>query len=96
MPEYRFTPEAREDLQSIIDYTLGSWGQGQAHKYIDGLEALAGKLAKKPHIGVNCDALIPGLISFPYASHVLYYVPQRRGITIIRVLHNAMDARKHL
>ncbi len=96
MPEYRFTPEARDDLQSIIDYTINHWSKEQAHKYIDGLEELAARLARKPHIGINRDALMKGLISFPYVSHVLYYVAQPHGITIIRVLHKSMDAQRHL
>ncbi|MCB1812009.1 MAG: type II toxin-antitoxin system RelE/ParE family toxin [Candidatus Competibacteraceae bacterium] len=42
MPEYRFTPEAENDLQQIIDYTLEQWGKAQARDYVDGLEVLAG------------------------------------------------------
>ena len=95
MPEYRFTPEARDDLQGIIDYTLDRWGKEQANKYVDGLEELAAKLAKNPNLGVKHDNLINGLISFPYISHVLYYVPQKHGITIIRVLHNRMNPEQH-
>ncbi len=96
MPEYRFTPEAEDDLQGILDYTIDRWGKEQAHKYIDGLEELAARLADNPGLGVNRDPLINGLISFRYISHTLYYLPQDRGITIIRVLHKSMDAKRHL
>ncbi len=58
MPEYRFTPEARDDLQSIVDYTQEHWGKDQAHKYVDGLEEMAAHLAEKPSLGVNRDTLI--------------------------------------
>ena len=95
MPEYRFTLEARNDLQSIVDYTQAHWGKEQAHKYVDGLEELAAHLAETPSLGVKRDTLISNLISFPYVSHVLYYVPQDYGITIIRVLHKSMDFRRH-
>ena len=96
MPEYRFTPEAENDLQQIIDYTLEQWGKAQARDYVDGLEALAGQLADNPGLGTDRDQLIQGLLSFPYESHVLYYLRQAHGITIIRVLHKRMDAQKHL
>ncbi len=96
MPEYRFTPEAEDDLQGILDYTIDRWGKEQAHKYIDGLEELAARLADNPGLGVNRDPLINGLISFRYISHTLYYLPQDHGITIIRVLHKSMDAKRHL
>lgn len=42
------------------------------------------------------DALFAGLLSFPYLSHILYYVEQPHGITIIRVLHKRMDPERHL
>ncbi len=53
MPEYRFTPEANEDLQGVIDYTIEHWGKEQAHKYIDGLEELAARLAENPNLDAN-------------------------------------------
>lgn len=96
MPEFRFTPEAEEDLQGIIDYTIEQWGKAQAHKYIDGLEKLAGQLAENPSLGTDRNQLIRGLLSFPYESHTLYYLRQDYGITIIRVLHKRMDAERHL
>jgi toxin ParE1/3/4 len=95
MPEYRFTQEANDDLQGIIDYTIEHWGKAQAHKYIDGFEELAARLAENPALGANRNQLIDGLISFPYVSHILYYVSQDHGITIIRVLHKSMDAKRH-
>ena len=95
MPEYRFTPDARDDLQGIIDYTIAHWGKKHAHDYLDGLEELAARLAENPGLGANRDPLIKGLISFPYVSHVLYYVAHDHGITILRVLHKRMDAKRH-
>jgi toxin ParE1/3/4 len=96
MPEYRFTPEAEDDLQEIIDYTIEYWGKAQAHKYVDGLEKLAAQLAESPGLGTARDQLINGLLSFPFESHVLYYLPQDHGMTIIRILHKRMDVERHL
>jgi toxin ParE1/3/4 len=36
------------------------------------------------------------LLSFPYESHILYYMKQSHGITIVRVLHQRMDPMKYL
>ncbi len=96
MPDYRFTPEAEADLQGIIDYTIAQWGKAQAHKYLDGLEERAAQLAERPGLGTDRNPLINGLLSFPYESHVLYYLRQDHGITIIRVLHKRMDPERHL
>ncbi len=40
MPRYKFTGHAEHDLDAIVEYTLKNWGQAQAIKYVDGLEAL--------------------------------------------------------
>ena len=96
MPDYRFTPEAEDDLNGIIDYTTTHWGKAQAHKYVDGLEKLAAQLAENPSLGTAHDGLHQGLLRFPYESHRLYYLRQDQGITIIRVLHQQMDPDRHL
>lgn len=75
MPEYQFTPEANDDLEGIIDFNLERWSKEQAHKYIDGLEELAARLAENPNLGIHRDRPIEGLMSFPYVSHTLYYLP---------------------
>jgi len=82
-----FTDKAEHDLERIIDYTIKRWGRSQALEYIDALEELAQVLADNPDIGIDRDKLSPGLHSFPYQSHRLYYVRSSHGVTIIRVLH---------
>ncbi len=96
MPHYEFTDQAESDLDTITDYTIERWGKAQAEKYIDELEDLAQTLVENPDFGVNRDHLFEDLISFPYVSHILYYVKQPHGITIIRVLHKRMDPRRHI
>lgn len=96
MPRYKFTDEAEIDLDGITDYTLSRWGKNQALIYINGLEDLAQILADSPDLGVNRPELFKELISFPYAKHILYYVEQPHGITIIRILHKKMDVKKHI
>lgn len=96
MPCYEFTDQAEIDLDGITDYTLSRWGKAQAKKYIDGLEDLSQILADSPDLGVNRPELFEELISFPYTKHILYYVEQPHGITILRVLHKKMDVKKHI
>ena len=96
MPHYKFTEHTERDLESITDYTLENWGKRQAVTYLNGLEELAQNLADSPEIGKDRDALIKGLISFPYVSHILYYTKQSHGITVIRVLHKRMDPQRHI
>ncbi len=96
MPSYKFTPEARDEVKDIIDYTLKKWNKAQANKYVDGLEKLAGNLAETPNLGKKRDALQKGLFSFRYKSHVLYYLKRKTGIIIVHVLHERMHPEKYL
>jgi len=95
MPVYKFTERAEGDLASIIDYTLETWGAGQAVKYINGLEGLAASLAQTPDLGKAREDLHKGLFVFPYERHLLFYRKERHGITIVRILHDSMDTPRH-
>jgi toxin ParE1/3/4 len=94
--DYKFTAEAERDLEEITDYTLQQWDVAQTLAYLDGLEALGQLLADNPDLGTKRDSLSNGLLSFPYESHILYYMKQSHGITIVRVLHQRMDPMKYL
>lgn len=94
--KYRFTEKAERDLEKIIDYTFQQWGELQVHSYIDGLEAQTQLLADNPNLGVPRKSIFDGLFSFPYESHVLYYVQESDGITIVRVLHHGMEPINHI
>lgn len=96
MARYKFTDKAERDLEAIIDYTLQQWGADQTHRYITGLEDHSQLLAENPELGIMRDSISDGLRSFPYASHVLYYVSAAHGIIIVRVLHQSMDPVQHL
>jgi len=94
--DYKFTGKAERDLEDIIDYTLQQWGILQTQTYLDELEARGQLLADNPGLGVERENIFEGLLSFPYESHILYYLKQAHGITIVRVLHKSMDPIKHL
>lgn len=95
MADFKFTEKAEHDLEDIIDYTLQQWVPLQTYTYIDRLEAQGQLLADNPDLGVKRESLSEGLLSFPYESHILYYMKQPHGITITRVLHQNMDPMKH-
>ncbi len=96
MPRHKFTAHAQKDLVNIIDYTIQNWGNDKADKYIDGLEKLAANLAKNPTLGTRRDSLKQGLFSFPYQSHMIYYISTNTGITISRILHQHQNLKKNL
>jgi toxin ParE1/3/4 len=94
MRTVKFTRKARQDLLSIIDHSVLTWGDAQAAKYIDGLEKLVLTLAQSPLLGRDCSDLGKGLLAFPYEKHQIYYLVQAHGISILRVLHSNMESNK--
>lgn len=51
MPTYRLSPLAEQDLYKIISTTISSWGNEQAKKYAQNIDAALTKLAQYPDFG---------------------------------------------
>jgi hypothetical protein len=49
-------------------------------------------LAIQPLMGRARDELPPGLRSFPFGRHVIFFEPIEDGIEVVRPLHSARDA----
>ncbi|MDF2496147.1 type II toxin-antitoxin system RelE/ParE family toxin [Sphingomonas sp.] len=81
MAEYRFSPAAQRDLGEVFDYSVATWGLAQALDYTDLIAAVCAELAQSPQ-GVG--------------QHMIYFRPTDYGIAVIRILHQRMDAGRHL
>ncbi|ADE16404.1 plasmid stabilization system [Nitrosococcus halophilus Nc 4] len=55
------------------------------------LTGLFTKLADFPRIGLSCEELAPGLLSFPVGHYLVFYLETSDGIEVVRVLHGARD-----
>lgn len=96
MAEYRLTPAAERDLESIWIYTLRRWGVEQADRYIDILTATFAELAQSPKSAPACDHIRPGYRRRSVERHMIYFRITAYGVAIIRVLHDRMDAPRFL
>lgn len=96
MAEYRLSPAAQRDLEDIFDYTAAEWGLEQAFRYIDLIEAACALLAEAPMSAAACDHIRPGYRRRPVQRHVIYARAEPYGVAVIRILHDHMDAERHL
>lgn len=96
MAEYRLTPAAERDLESIWSYTAHWWGVAQAERYLDALTAAFAKLAESPTMAPGCEHIRVGYRRWAVERHVVYFRVTDYGIAIIRVLHERMDAPRRL
>ncbi len=76
----------------ITDYTTERWGTEQAHLYLDQLIDTVETLCRNPHLGINKENIVPGLKSFPFKSHTLFFKQTANILVVVRVLHSSMDA----
>jgi toxin ParE1/3/4 len=84
-------PGARADLRDILRYTTRRWGTHQRAIYKARLEDAMHGLLIHPYRGQSRDDLSPGLQALPVTSHLIFYRIGEREVTIVRILHGAMD-----
>jgi toxin ParE1/3/4 len=96
MPSYQLTPDAQADLIEIRRYTLTQWGASQSQKYLSDLRKTLKLLAATPTLGKSRPEITAGAFSFPYISHVIYYLHEGETIWVFAVLHKRMVPFAHL
>jgi toxin ParE1/3/4 len=96
MAAYRLSRRAEADLLSIAEYTLRTWDEEQAARYIDELEACCWRLADNPALGRRCDGVRPGLRRLEHGRHVVFYREEDGEVLISRFLHQRMLPDRYL
>ncbi|MBC8441115.1 MAG: type II toxin-antitoxin system RelE/ParE family toxin [Deltaproteobacteria bacterium] len=96
MHKYRLTPSAKSDLIEIWNYTVETWGEKQAEKYLQEIEDKLDQLADNPELGRQRPEIHPGYCSSPVRKHIIFYLQSDNHIDVIGVLHGKMDIDKNL
>ncbi|WP_232493445.1 type II toxin-antitoxin system RelE/ParE family toxin [Novosphingobium kaempferiae] len=96
MGEFRLSPRAQRDLETIFDHTAAEWGIAQAVRYIDLIEQACASLADAPLQSSDCSHIRPGYRKRTVERHSLYFRQTDYGVAIMRILHDRMDAHRHV
>jgi toxin ParE1/3/4 len=96
MAEFRLSPAAERDLEGIWTYTSDEWGLEQADRYLDMLTGTFQMLAESPKSAPACDHIREGYRRRGVGRHMIYFRVMPYGIAVVRVLHERMDAPRHL
>ena len=96
MPNYRLTPDAQSDLIEIRQFTVEKWGAVQSQKYLLELRKTLCLLCETPSLGKSRPDVDPDVLSFPHASHVIYYMVHKKQLVVFGVLHKRMVPVNHL
>jgi len=87
---FRLSRLAEADLLDIGTYTLRTWGEDQAIRYLNDLESCCQRLADNPELGRRCDYIRFGLRRMECGRHVVFYRVAPGGILVSRILHQRM------
>jgi len=96
MPRITKQTQVDQDLIEIWLYTFKAWGEQQADKYLDDLDAAIQLLAEQPLICRERIELVPPIRIHHHEHHLIVYLAIGDGINIVRVLHENMDVDSHL
>jgi toxin ParE1/3/4 len=96
LAEYRLSPAAQRDLESIFDHTVRQWGVTQAVRYTQVLESAFSALAEAPGKAQDCGNIRSGYRRRGVGKHSIYFRVTDYGIAVIRILHTRMDSSRHL
>lgn len=92
----RFSPAAEADVAGIWDFTVERWGSDQAVRYIRDIEATSAGLANGRVHSRSAEDIREGYKKAACGAHMIYFLEDADGIAIIRILHQSMDADRHL
>jgi len=91
MPRVVKQAQAERDLIGIWLYTFNEWGEQQADKYLDELAAAMNLLAQQPLVCRERSEFTPPVRIQHHGHHLIVYLAQGKGISVIRILHENMD-----
>ena len=85
-------PAARDDPRDIWRFGVITWGEAQADRYSDTLDAAINGLDVLPYRGPAADEVSQGLRRLVVRSHVVFYRVEGEAVRVVRVLHGSRDA----
>lgn len=93
-PDYRLelTEPAQEDYRDLLSFTLQTWGEEQLAKYKRKINDALQTITDNPRIGHKRH----GLMIYHAGRHKIYYRIETTTIYVLRILHDRMDAVRHL
>ena len=94
--QLEFSPSSEQDLDDIWQYSVENWSIEQAERYLDLILDAAEDLASGIRNGKNADRIRKNYRVLAIESHHIYYIENEDMLVVQRVLHQSMDAGRHL
>ena len=88
---FPFTEKAEADLKHIWKHTHATWGEGQADRYLYGIDDCCHTLAETPHMGKIANEVGNGVRILRYENHYICYLIHDDTLIVIAILHERMN-----
>jgi plasmid stabilization system protein ParE len=89
---FDLTPSAKADIRSIWLYTVETWGEEQADRYIEALDARFVEIAAGKAFSRTFSDTYPQVRVTRCEHHYIFHLSQqRKRPRIIAILHERMD-----
>ena len=88
--------KAQADLDDIRDFSVEQFGVERAILYLDSIEHALRRLLDHSRIGSQRDDIGEAVLSYPVGEHRIFYLLLPDRISVVRVLHKAIDVERHL
>lgn len=96
MPDVFVRAQAATDTANIYRFSLENFGESVAVDYMAGLDEALTRLGAFPELGRLDRSIEPPIHIFSYRSHRVYYDFDGAAVSVVRILHHAMNAAAHL
>ncbi|MEI6045148.1 MAG: type II toxin-antitoxin system RelE/ParE family toxin [Chloroflexota bacterium] len=84
-------PSAESDLEDISDYIAEQSSDEQAKTALLNIACRLKWDARQPNVGRRQDELFKGMRSFSVYRYVVFYLPLKDGIEVVRIIHGARE-----
>jgi toxin ParE1/3/4 len=89
---YDLTPAAKADIRSIWLYTVETWGEAQADRYIAALDAMFAEIAAGKALSRMFSKTYPQVFVTRCEHHYIFHLSAlKKRPRILAVLHERMD-----
>jgi toxin ParE1/3/4 len=90
------TPTAERDFRGILRYTRKRWDEHQRAIYAARLTKVMDELTRFSYLGQTRSDIPPEMRAKTIGEHIVFYRIDEQVLTVIRILHQEMDAPAHL
>jgi toxin ParE1/3/4 len=88
--------QAERDIESILQYTYETYGDGQQQMYAAALDRALATITDNPGLGHRRPDLSDRHRAFTVKQHVVIYTVSSPRINVARILHGRMDFTRHI